>query len=300
MVSTTLNQLAGMVSTGAAAFSPVSASVIRIRRNVKTPLDLRSRFSIQYQGSPYRTAAKASSGRRRTADDAQQGRHGVLAGRRRRRRRKGAAVARMFLWDAHRGGELEKDLHPRAGLDRDHVVAVGALPVHDPDLRLVGIQAEELPNSSSIGLHLRRDRLPGERHEEPFALRLLVHLDAEPDRPGFLDAPEGPDHLHELRVRELPSSARPAVREPVHALNRDREQDVRPVAGLDQLHQADRGNRRHQGSDEAGPGERHVGDRGAVGVLTLGAQADATVGDPGDNVLELKMLPAAENEVCSW
>ena len=52
MVSTTLNQLAGMVSTGAGAFSPVSASVIRIRRNVKTPLDLRSRFSIQYQRSP--------------------------------------------------------------------------------------------------------------------------------------------------------------------------------------------------------------------------------------------------------
>jgi len=44
-----LSQLAGIVSTGAGAFSPVSASVMRIRRNVNTPLDLRSRFSIQYQ-----------------------------------------------------------------------------------------------------------------------------------------------------------------------------------------------------------------------------------------------------------
>ena len=47
-----LDQLAGMVSTGAGAFSPVSASVIRIRRNVNTPLDRRSRLSIQYQKSP--------------------------------------------------------------------------------------------------------------------------------------------------------------------------------------------------------------------------------------------------------
>src|SRR5215510_16166331 len=46
------DQLAGMVSTGAGGLSPVSARVIRIKRNVKMPLDRRSRLSIQYQKSP--------------------------------------------------------------------------------------------------------------------------------------------------------------------------------------------------------------------------------------------------------
>ncbi len=39
----------GIVSTGGGAFSPVSASVRRTSRNVNTPLDRRSRSSIQYQ-----------------------------------------------------------------------------------------------------------------------------------------------------------------------------------------------------------------------------------------------------------
>ena len=46
----------------------------------------------------------------------------------------------------------------------------------------------------------------------------------------------------------LPRPPRPAVREPVHGLQRDREQDVRPVARLDQLHQADRAESESSGS----------------------------------------------------
>ncbi len=44
-----LSYCVGIVSTGGGAFSPVSASVMRISRNVNVPLDRRSWSSIQYQ-----------------------------------------------------------------------------------------------------------------------------------------------------------------------------------------------------------------------------------------------------------
>src|SRR5262249_23684637 len=43
---------AGMVRTGGGGFSPVSARVMRISKNVNTPLDRRSWLSIQYQRPP--------------------------------------------------------------------------------------------------------------------------------------------------------------------------------------------------------------------------------------------------------
>ena len=50
-----------------------------------------------------------------------------------------------------------------------------------------------------------------------------------------------------------------------------------------QLHQSDGRNRSHHGPDEAGPGKGHIGNRGPVGVLALGAQANAAVGNTRDD-----------------
>ena len=125
----------------------------------------------------------------------------------------------------------------------------------------------------------------------PSRLVSLSTSTRNPDHAGFLDPPDRPDHPYEVRVRRSAPASGPAVGEPVYGLERDGQQDVGPVARLEQLHQPDGRDGSHQGPDEAGPGQRHVGDGGPVGVLTLGAQADAAVGHTRDDAAEVEDAP---------
>ena len=103
----------------------------------------------------------------------------------------------------------------------------------------------------------------------------------------------------EVRVRCPSAPAPPAVREPVHRLHRDRKHEIRAIAGLDQLHQADGRNGSHQGPDEAGSGQGHIGDRGPIAVLTLGAQTHAAVGNPRDDDAGRDLEETARDRECA-
>ena len=197
----------------------------------------------------------------------------------------------MIRGDVDQGRQVEEYPHPRASLHGNDVVAARPRTEDDPELGLLRTQPQERPDHVAIGLNVRRNVLPGEDHDDPFAPGFLVHLDAESHHSGLLDPPDRPDQPREVRVRWPSAASGPAVGESVHGLQRDGKQDVRPVARLEQLHQPDGRDGSHQGPDEAGPGQRHIGDRGPVGVLTLGAQADAAVGNTRDDAAEIEDAP---------
>ena len=141
-----------------------------------------------------------SAGPGRAARDADEGGQGVLVIRGARRSRKGEAVAHMIRRNVDERRQLEKYPHPRASLHGDHVVAACPRSEDDPELGLLQAQPQELSDSVPLGLKVRRN-VPGEGHDDPFALRFLVHLGANPHRSGLLDPPDGPDQPRKLRVR---------------------------------------------------------------------------------------------------
>ena len=147
-------------------------------------------------------------------------------------------------------------------------------PVGDPEFCLLRIQAEDRPDRLPLGLDVGRDVLSGKGHDDPFPLALLVHLDAKSHRPRFLDSPQRSNQPREVGVRESGPAAGPSVRHPVHALHHQGEQKVRAIARLEQLHQPDRRNGRHQGADEVRSGQRHIGDGGPVDVRPSGGEAE--------------------------
>ena len=120
-----------------------------------------------------------------------------------------------------------------------------------------------------------REWILGEEHDDPVALAgLLVRLDAESHGPGVLDSPQGLEHPQEALIHLLGPPGGPPVRDAVDLLHGDPEQEIRRVAGVDQLDQPDRRDRRHQRPDERRAGQGRVGDRRTIRVACRGAQAE--------------------------
>jgi hypothetical protein len=140
-------------------------------------------------------------------------------------------------------------LHTRACLYGNYVVSVGSGAIENTEFGRLRVEPQKLTYFLPLGLDFGRKIVPGKGEDGSFMSRFAVNLDAKTDRLGFLYSPQRFHELYEGGVRELASVAA-AVRYAVHALDDNWYQQVCAVPGLEQFHQPDRRNGRHERAEK--------------------------------------------------